>query len=209
MEKVKVFDKYFEQYEEWFEINKLVYLSELVSLEEVVPENELGLEVGVGSGRFAACLGIKVGIDPAKNMLKLARIRGVDVFLALGEKLPFKDESFDYAAIIVTICFVDDPNVVLEEAKRVLKLNGMLIVGIIDKESKWGELYSTKKEKSKFYKVAIFYSAKELWRLLTAIGFKNLKAYQILFQPPDSFKKIEKPRKGYGKGGFVVMTCNK
>ncbi len=105
MEK-NIFDKYFGHYDEWFELNKLVYLSELNILKKVLPDKKRGLEIGVGSGRFAAPLKIKVGIDPSRNMLRLAKLRGVEVCLAKGEYLPFKDEAFEYAALIVTLCFL-------------------------------------------------------------------------------------------------------
>jgi ubiquinone/menaquinone biosynthesis C-methylase UbiE len=204
-----VFDRYFSQYEEWFELNKLVYLSELNLLEKVLPKKARGLEIGVGSGRFAAPLKIDVGIDPSRNMLRLAKLRGVEVCLGKGEYLPFKDEAFGYVAIIVTLCFVDDPKLVLNEAKRVLVKGGKLVIGIVDRESPWGKKYLDRKETSVFYKVANFFSAEEVIELSTKLGFKKIKAYQTLFQMPDSFLKIEKPRKGYGEGGFAVITCEK
>lgn len=203
-----VFDKYFGQYEEWFELNKLVYLSELKILLKVLPSKGNGLEIGVGSGRFAAPLRIKVGIDPSRNMLRLAKLRGVEVCLAKGEYLPFKAEAFEYAALILTLCFVDNPELVLREAKRVLMKGGKLIIGIVDRESHWGKKYLEKKE-SLFYKGANFFSAEEVIKLLTKFDFKKIKAYQTLLQMPDNFIEIEKPKRGYGQGGFVVITCEK
>lgn len=90
-----------------------------------------------------------------------------------------------------------------------LKQNGKLIIGIIDKGSKWGEAYISKKAKSKFYGIANFYSVDELMEFLAPLRFKNFKVFQTLFEPPDSFKKIEAPEEGYGRGWFVVITCEK
>jgi len=59
----------------------------------------------------------------------------------------FTDEEFDFVLIVVTLCFVDDPEKVIEEAKRVLKKGGRIIVGIIDRNSKIGKSYQEKKEK--------------------------------------------------------------
>ena len=53
------------------------------------------LEVGVGTGRFASRLGVKVGVEPAKAMADMARKRGIEVYEARAEELPFDDESFD------------------------------------------------------------------------------------------------------------------
>ena len=68
----KVFDRNWEDYEDWFERHKSIYSSELKALKKVIPEG-LGLEIGVGSGRFAQPLGAKIGINPSRNMLKLAK----------------------------------------------------------------------------------------------------------------------------------------
>jgi len=43
----------------------------------LLPWQGLGLEIGVGTGRFAAPLGIKVGVDPSMAMLAYAAERGV------------------------------------------------------------------------------------------------------------------------------------
>jgi len=66
-----IFNKYTQEYEEWFEKNKFAYLSEIEALKKVIPKGK-GLEIGVGTGRFAKPLKIDVGIDPSENMLKIA-----------------------------------------------------------------------------------------------------------------------------------------
>jgi len=63
MNRNNVFDTYTEEYEEWFERHKFAYLSEIEALKKVIPAGK-GLEVGVGTGRFAKPLGIDTGIDP-------------------------------------------------------------------------------------------------------------------------------------------------
>jgi SAM-dependent methyltransferase len=47
------------------------------------------VEIGVGSGRFAAPIGVRFGVDPARVMLQIARSRGVDAAMGVGEALPF------------------------------------------------------------------------------------------------------------------------
>ena len=54
-----------------------------------------GLEVGVGTGRFAAPLGIHIGLEPSPAMAKLARARGVEVHSGVGENLPYEDDRFN------------------------------------------------------------------------------------------------------------------
>ncbi|NOR48350.1 MAG: methyltransferase domain-containing protein, partial [Methanosarcinaceae archaeon] len=154
MNSIEIFDKYAKEYDEWFDANRFAYVSEIQALKKFVPENSKGLEVGVGTGRFAVPLGIRIGVEPAKAMADISRKRGIEVYEAKAEKLPFDDSSFDFVLIIVTICFVQDPIQALREAKRVLKPGGYIIIGMIDKESFLGKLYESKKKESKFYRHA-------------------------------------------------------
>ena len=206
----KVFDVCSKEYDEWYERNKFVYLSEIEALKRLVPKNGKGLEIGVGTGRFAKPLKISVGIDPSKNMLKIAESRGVKVFPGTGENLNFKNKEFDYVLLVITLCFVDNPDKVIAESKRVLKTRGKLIVGIVDKDSHLGALYLDKKRQGKtFYKeVTEFYSTKEVIALLKKHGFKNIVSFQTIFRPYKEVREVENPKKGYGEGGFVVI-CGK
>jgi len=207
-EKIEVFEENWKRYDEWFEKNRGIYLSEIKALEKIASKG-FGLEIGVGTGRFAQQLRIEIGLDPSINMLKVARRRGIKVVQGVGEFLPFSSESFDIVAIIVTLCFVENPLEVLREAKRVLKKKGILIVGVIEKNSKWGIFYESKKRSSKFYKVANFYSAREIIQLASKAGLKFCEAYQTLFQRPNEFEEIEDPKKGFDEGGFIVLGFEK
>ena len=202
-----IFNRYYKRYDAWYDRNKFAYLSELKALKKVLPKKGKGLEIGVGTGRFAAPLKIKTGIDPSKKMIGLARKRGVDARLGFGEKLPFRSGVFDYVAIIITICFVRDPVKVLKEARRVLKKNGKIIMGIVDKNSFVGKCYQ--KKRSVFYRKANFFNVKEATDLLNAAGFSKFSYHQTLYKPPSKINLIQKPQKGFGKGGFVVIAATK
>ncbi|MEW6009633.1 MAG: class I SAM-dependent methyltransferase [Candidatus Omnitrophota bacterium] len=202
-----IFDRYAKEYDSWYDKNKFAYLSELEALKKALPKKGKGLEIGVGTGRFSGPLGIKFGIDPSKKMLKIAKARGIKVKLASGESLPFKRASFDYVAIIITLCFVKNPLKVLKEAKRVLRKSGKLIVGIVDKDSFLGKYYLRKK--SIFYRQARFFSVKEITALVQEAGFKKLSYLQTLFSFPENITSIENPLRGFGKGGFVVISGRK
>ncbi|MBN1446069.1 MAG: class I SAM-dependent methyltransferase [Candidatus Omnitrophica bacterium] len=202
-----VFDKYHERYDAWYDRNRFVYLSELNVLKKVLPKKGRGLEIGVGTGRFAAPLGIQYGIDPSEKMIETAKKRGIRVQPGRGENLPFKDAAFDYAAIIITICFVKNPRKVLKEAYRVLKKKGEIILGIVDKDSFLGKFYQYKK--SVFYKQAKFFSVAELTVLLKSAGFNNISYYQTLYNLPDEITSVQRPKKSFGEGGFVVIKACK
>jgi ubiquinone/menaquinone biosynthesis C-methylase UbiE len=192
------------KYDAWYDRHRFAYLSEIEALKKVVPNKGVGLEVGVGSGRFALGLGIKYGVDPSENMLKIARKRGIDVRRAQGERLPFDNFTFDYVAVIITLCFAKDPVKLLIEAKRVLKKRGKIIIGIIDKDSFLGRFYQG--GKSLFYKQAHFFSVNEVVDLLKMLGFARFSRYQTIYNFPDKMNLVEKPREGFGRGGFVVIS---
>lgn len=199
-----IFERNVKRYDAWYSKHKFAYLSELRVLKHVIPRNGRGLEIGVGTGRFAGPLGIKVGIDPSKRMLEFARRRGIKTFLGKGERLPFKDKEFDFVLIAITLCFAEDPERVIAESRRVLKNRGRLIIAIIDKNSKLGRVYQ--KKKSVFYKVANFFSTEEVISLLRNNGFKAITTFQTISDLPENIKEVEGFKKGYGKGSFVVIS---
>lgn len=202
-----IFNRYYKKYDAWYDKNRFAYLSELAAIKKVLPKGGKGLEIGAGTARFTQPLGIACGIEPAKNMAKIARQKGVDVKLGRGEKLPFARAVFDYVAIIITLSFVDNPQKVLREAKRVLKRKGKIILGIIDRDSFLGKFYQ--KKKGIFYEQANFLCPKEAIELLRKLGFKSFSCYQTIFDVPGKIHSIERPLRGFGRGGFVAISANK
>ena len=65
MPKIVPFQKYAARYERWFEKNHWVYEAELKAVRSLLPEGQYGMEIGVGTGKFAAPLGVKIGVDPS------------------------------------------------------------------------------------------------------------------------------------------------
>jgi len=165
------FEAHHQRYEAWFDKHQAAYLSELLALRPFIPWEGRGIEIGVGSGRFAGPLGIQVGVDPSAAMLVHATTRGIEVVEGVAEDLPFSDDSFDYALVVTTICFVDSPEEMLTEARRVLKPGGRLVIGFIDRESVLGQNYLAHQAESEFYREAIFYSADDVEQLLLKTGF--------------------------------------
>jgi ubiquinone/menaquinone biosynthesis C-methylase UbiE len=202
-----VFDRYYKKYDAWYDKNSYAYLSELEAIKKLLPKKGKGLEIGVGTGRFASALGIKYGIEPSPNMARLARKRGVEVYLGYGGALPFVDGSFDYVVMLITLCFIKDPAQALAESYRVLKKDGKIIIGIVDQESFLGKFYLEKK--SVFYKQATFFNIEGLTSLLKKAGFNRFSYCQTLFTLPDNMYAVDKPKKGFGKGGFVVISAKK
>jgi ubiquinone/menaquinone biosynthesis C-methylase UbiE len=209
MARIKPFERYALEYESWFERNKYAYESELLAVEKAIPEIGEGIEIGVGSGRFAQPFGIRYGLEPSFEMRHFARKRGIKVIDGIAENLPIKNDCFDIILMVTTICFVDDIKKAFNEAYRILKNNGIIIIGFVDKNSKIGKLYQRNKNKSVFYKEANFFSVEQVISHLKKSSFTDLHFYQTIFKSLDDIKRLEPIKKGYGQGSFVVIKAKK
>lgn len=205
----KPFDEHIEEYENWFEINRFAYESELLAVKALLPQSGNGMEIGVGSGQFSEPLGIRLGIEPSAKMGEVAQKRGITVIEAVAEDLPFDDSQFDFALMVTTICFLDDVELGIKEAYRVIKNGGSLIIGFVDKTSTLGQLYLKHKNESVFYKPATFYSTGEVVTFLEKAGFSKFSFVQTIFRSLADIKAIEPLKKGYGSGSFVVVKAVK
>lgn len=203
------FETHHQRYEAWFGEHEAAYISELLALRPFVPWEGGGLEIGVGSGRFAAPLGIQVGLDPSPAMLGHAASRGIETVEGVAENLPFTDAAFDHALVMTTICFVDSAEKMLAEAHRVLKPGGRLIIGFIDRNSDMGQNYLAHQDTSVFYRDATFFSADEVERLLLTTGFYIASWAQTLARPLHETRTIEPLCPGRGRCAFVVVTAVK
>lgn len=206
-----LFDTHIEEYEAWFEKYPNVFQSEVLAIRsqmQELPENIQGIEVGLGTGRFALELGIKEGVEPSGNMRNLALERGIEVMEARAENLPYRDIHFDFV-LFVTICYLEDIHQALKEAHRVLKPNGYVIIAFIDKNGLIGKQYEAKRSRSVFYRQAHFYSVEDIKEILRDSRFKNPVITQTLFGDMDQLKEIQAPQEGYGKGSFVVIRARK
>lgn len=206
MAKIAAFDEHAEEYDAWFERHRESYCAELAAVRELVPVRGKGVEIGVGTGKFAGPLGIPVGVEPSPRMAELARWRGLRVFEATAEALPFTDGEFDFALMVTVICFLDDVEQALREVHRILKPGGVLIIGFLDRESALGQQYIRKKDQSTFYRDAVFYSVHDLETFLSRAGFSDFQYRQTLFTDPGSSSTVER---NHGRGSFVVVRAAK
>jgi len=209
MPNIDPFDRYSEQYELWFERYPYVYQAELRALARLIEPGDEGLEIGVGTGRFAVALGIHAGLEPSVPMALIARQRGIDVAEGVAEILPYPDNHFGFSLMMATICFVDDPLTAFREAYRVIREGGYLVVGFVDAESPLGRSYLASSQKSRFYQKARFFSTQVIVDLLADAGFGKTTIVQTLFRGLAEIGPEEPVREGYGEGGFVAVRADK
>ena len=211
MTHTEIFDRHVEEYEKWYEDYPEVYQSEIAAIREQLlklPENIRGIEVGLGTGRFALPLGIKEGVEPSSGMAEKAINRGIEVIEGLAERLPYGDLQFDFV-LFVTICHLDSLKNALAEAHRVLKHEGSVLIGFLDKDRSVAQQYIEKRHRSTFFSKANFYTVDRIQTLLKEAEFKNLEFNQTLFGDLDEIEEIQIPKPGFGEGSFLVVKATK
>lgn len=200
------FDNICAEYDQWFDENKNIFHSELEAVRYFLPKQGKGIEIGVGTGRYAMELGIGYGIEPSENMAEYSKQRGIEVKIAKAEKLPYDDESFDYAIMVTVDPFVDDIVKAYHEIFRVIKTGGKLVVGTLHNDGAIAQKYMGMTE-NEVYKNAHFHTISETIEQLEISGFSVFNTCQTLFdmQPGE----IEIPIPGHDKGSFVAIEAIK
>lgn len=208
---IGLFDEHIAEYEEWFERYPFVFQSEVEAVREMLPEgdNLSGIEIGLGTGQYSKALKIKEGIEPSQNMRSIANKRGIETMDAVAEKLPYGDLRFDFVLMLFCVSYFKDINQAFKEAFRVLKNDGSLVLGFIDKDSAIGKTYELRRPDSVFYRHASFYSVNKITEELKLAGFRWFKFNQTLFGELDSINALQTAKKGTGEGSFVVVKALK
>ena len=91
------------------------------------------LDLGCGTGGVLQHLGPfgdAIGLDPAVEAAQYCRRRDVPMVVGSGLELPFADASFDAVLALDVIEHVRDDVALLQEAQRVLRPGGVLLVTV-------------------------------------------------------------------------------
>jgi SAM-dependent methyltransferase len=126
-------------YENWYRSpmgSRMESFFERLLNEFLLPEKQQRvIDIGCGAGNHlihANKIGLSVtGIDASPYMIDLARRRlgsRFELKKAYAEELPFEDNEFDYAFLINTLEFLDNPLEALREAGRVASRKVFIIV---------------------------------------------------------------------------------
>ncbi len=206
------FETLTDRYDAWYDapVGRLLFDLEVAALGPLLHSTgHPRLEVGVGTGRFAAALDVEFGVDVAFSPLEYAGRRGLRVVCGSGEQLPFAQQAFCAVVLVATLCFVEDPTIVLRELRRVLRPGGRLILAVVPRNSTWGQRYGTMgRAGNPFYRDARFYTVDELVGLLSDEGFTVIGRRSTLFQPPSEEPYFEAARDGASEdAGFVALAA--
>ena len=128
--------------------NMQTFSSDLPKIEEFVDlSGREMLEIGCGDGRLSSLLADKVNhltaIDPDQAMINQAgkKINGVDFRVGYGENLEFNNRSYDIVLFSYSLHHQDCVQA-LDEAKRVVRDNGSILIIEPSAESEYTQLVS-------------------------------------------------------------------
>jgi SAM-dependent methyltransferase len=210
MIKNESFQKHAIEYEEWYDKNPTVFESELTAIRRMLSNSpSKGLEVGLGSNKFSKALGIKDGIDPLFAKRSNENNNGLHEKNGSGEKIPFEDFYFDFVLMATCISYFYDLKKAFTEANRVLKRDGALIIGFIEKESIVGNFHKENRNKNSFYKFAAFYKTSEIIAQIKEAGFHDFDFFQTFFNGLDENNEKEQTKKYSCYGSCVVIKAKK
>ena len=89
-------------------------------------------DIGGGTGNYALALSREgwdpVVVDRSAEMLARAAAKGLETVKADAQRLPFEDESFDAAMMVSMLHHVEDRRAALAEARRILRVEGRLVL---------------------------------------------------------------------------------
>jgi ubiquinone/menaquinone biosynthesis C-methylase UbiE len=138
------------------------------------------LEIGFGHGRTlqklvaAAPSGFVAGLDHSSEMYEMARRRcaplletgRLELHLGDSQAIPYPDAHFDKVLAVHTLYFWDNPNAHLRELHRVMRSNGICVLGFRPKEDPQAASFPET--------VYTFYSRDAVRDLLFDVGFANI-----------------------------------
>jgi ubiquinone/menaquinone biosynthesis C-methylase UbiE len=98
---------------------------------------EVGCGAGQGLGRLAEKAGRVVGGDYTEPLLRMARQhygQRIPLVRLDAHRLPFSDRSFDVVILYEAIYYLAQPDLFLEECRRVLRPKGFVLICTVNKE---------------------------------------------------------------------------
>lgn len=221
-----IFDQKANNYDEWYKSKLGIFVDQVetdLAFSIFKPTSGMNvLDVGCGTGNFSiklAKLGCKViGIDISEEMINKAKEKientklDIEFYVMDAYNIKFSNESFDGVFSMAAFEFIDKPLIAYNEMYRVLKKNGYLLIGTINKESKWAEFYISKSlQKNSIYEYASFKSMDDLksWNVKEIIDYGECLFIPVNTKEENLSIELEKQLSSSEKGGFICMLWKK
>jgi len=145
-----------------------------------------------------------------------------------AERLPYGDGSFDTALMNGLPAYLADLGAALQEARRVLRPGGRLVIADVPATSGYGLLYKlagvvgtwddphlrkvapADPYPVEFVQAANWRSTEEVAAAVRAAGFADLEFAQTLTTHPRfSNEAVQEPVSGYDRGGYVAIRARR
>jgi ubiquinone/menaquinone biosynthesis C-methylase UbiE len=153
------------------------------------------LDIPCGDGAYSISAGERgarvVAIDRSLAMLGAARRRAesclesIKFCQAAAEALPFDANRFDVVLAVTALCFVKDPQRTIQEAARVLRPGGGIIIGELGRYSLWA---ISRKIRgwlgSPTWKRVHFWTFEDLRELIAGAGLRFHSRSSAVYYPP-------------------------
>ena len=196
------------------ENNSFVFQSEIVAIRGMLPESveRIGLTVGSDADLYDAALGLNGGIERFLQLPGNETDRGNEIREDEIDRPQYSDMQFDFILMILPVLSHENLFITMKEAYRILKADGSLLVGFMDRDHLNGRPHTSQENARSLYKQPTqpaAYKVEKIINELIKAGFRDLEFKQTLFGNPDRVISIQQPRNGYGKGSFVVIGASK
>lgn len=105
-----------------------------------LPKGGRLLDIGCGTGLFVEKYiengGSATGLDISRKMIEQARLRCLNCQFTVGtgEKIPFRNNTFDAISSLLVFSYLKDPASMLSEAYRVLQPGGAIAICTLGKK---------------------------------------------------------------------------
>lgn len=129
------------------------------------------LDIGCGTGEFARYRTNTDGADINPFNVEWLAKQNIRSYLISDNKLPIPSDTYDSAIMDNVLEHIDKPEGILEEANRILKDQGTLLIGVPGIKGFHGEVDHK-----------IFYDEALLTSVVEKKGFKKVKAFYTPFK---------------------------
>lgn len=143
------------------------YLYRILFLYPKISRQLIGnvLDIGCGIGDFLIYYKKGFGVDINKDCVEFCQSKNLNV-THFENNIPFKDSYFDSAILDNVLEHISEPFRLLVESKRILKNNGILVVGVPGLKG-----FSLDNDHKKFY------SPNDLDKLISSHGFTKINYF--------------------------------